>query len=445
MILLVGTFGRKFDFRNCFVAAMASDRTFLDTSRRMPSRSTNTAPTTEASSSSPKIYRTVQVQIVHRHGDRTPITPLKDEDFWASTLVPPETLEKISSNTHLIQDDSQANNHRGAGRGPFGKLTELGLLQLIKVGSKLRGELVTDQLDHEIVDDKGNRHFPHVYHPQRPLDPSNIRVFSTNFPRTIQSVQGLLVGLFPDSTDESIPIDVRHTVSMVPDYPQLAKAASIVHAPHILRKDQEMVPLAARATRALLPLLGPDALNFSLAPNNGSSNNAHTTTEPLEWNQLAEITKCLAVRNMLPPQISLQDQQAISRHAAWRWFEITRDERLGFLGLDEMRKRQVESMCMCMTEPPVTVWSGHDFTLTGLVVAYRLEQPAVWPEYGSYLKLELLQVSSVSDEQASGKKEYEYVVRFSLNGETLRSNWNGELQELIPLHVLRENVGCTDS
>jgi hypothetical protein len=460
LVLLSLSFVQNISVSHVFVSALASDRTFGDSSKSsgLNSLSTTTGISTGSndkdSCTSPKIYRTLQVQIIHRHGDRTPITPLKDEDFWACTLVPQETLDKISSNTNLVREDNKEGKaHTAGGRGPFGKLTELGLLQLIKVGNKLRDELVTDQQDHEIVDDQGNRHFPFIYHPQRPLHPSNIRIFSTDFPRTIQSVQGLLVGLFPDSSEKSIPIDVRHTSRMVPNYQQLAEAFSLPRPSYIAAKDEKLQPLAARATRALLPLLGPNALNFAV-PNNDDDNeeaaqksthqNAHTTSEPLEWNQLAEITKCLAVRDLLPDDISLQDQQTIGQHAAWRWFEMTRDERLGFLALDELCQHQVEYLHCHETEPPVIVWSGHDFTLTGLMCAYRLEQPVVWPEYGSYLKLELLQVSlsDVEGELLGKGEEKEYVVRFSLNGETLRSQWNGgELQELIPLKALRENIG----
>jgi hypothetical protein len=451
MTLLVASSFRRSMFRNVFVSAAASDGTFGVTSsgRASLSASTTTTTTSKDSCSSPKIYRTLQVQIIHRHGDRTPITPLKDEDFWASTLVPQETLDKISSNTNLIEA-SEGNTHTAGGRGPFGKLTELGLLQLIKVGNKLRDEFVTDQQDHEMVDDKGNRHFPHVYHPQRPLDPSNIRVISTDFPRTIQSVQGLLVGLFPDSTDASIPIDVRHTSWMVPD-PQPRRSVeqhdleyALSTRPHILAKEQEMFPLAARTTKALHDMLAADAHDFSFgvtAERAGdveaeADADASIELEPLGWNQLAEITKCLAVRDMLPEGVSLKDQEAISQHAAWRWFENMRDARLAFLAMNTMTSKQVEYMLRHESEPPVTIWSGHDSTLIGLMCAYRLEQPAVWPEYGSYIKIELLEVSDIED----GAGEKEYVVRFSLNGEILRSQWDGKPQETISLAALNDNI-----
>jgi acid phosphatase len=102
-----------------------------------------------------------------------------------------------------------------------------------------------------------------------------------------------------------------------------------------------------------------------------------------------------------------------------------------------MVRRQIDYMMSHASEPPVTIWSGHDFTLIGLMVAYRLEQPTSWPEYGSFLKLELLEVSDLESD------ETDYVVRFSLNGERLRSRWgDGQLLDMIPLHSL--NKGSRD-
>jgi hypothetical protein len=90
-------------------------------------------------------YRTVQVQIVHRHGDRSPITPLKDESYWESTLVPPEMLQQVARGTKVLHhesiDDGSNTKHVAHGRGPFGKLTKMGLLQMIDVGSRLKEEL----------------------------------------------------------------------------------------------------------------------------------------------------------------------------------------------------------------------------------------------------------------------------------------------------------------
>ena len=223
---------------------------------------------------------------------------------------------------------------------------------------------------------------------------------------------------------------------MVPDYEQLAQAASIPQ-PHIAAKDAEMWSLAVRATKALHPLLGPDAQNFACETTTEYNEMISSNVEPLEWNQLAEIIKCLAVRDLLPEGMSSQDQEDISRHAAWRWFEITRDERFSFLALHDLSRRQVDSMLRHASEPVLSIWSGHDFTLTGLLFAFQLEQPAVWPEYASYLKVELLEVSDLHDDYSAT----EHVVLFSMNGERLRSQLDGgKLRETIPLKILDEKM-----
>jgi hypothetical protein len=86
-----------------------------------------------------------------------------------------------------------------------------------------RGELLRDALVHSkgealpILGGKemlaGNSFLPESY------DPGSIVVWSTDFPRTIQSVQALLYGLYPPETRQghTIPIDTRNTDDMHPD------------------------------------------------------------------------------------------------------------------------------------------------------------------------------------------------------------------------------------
>jgi hypothetical protein len=393
-----------------------------------------------------KIYRTLQVQIVHRHGDRTPITPMKDEEWWAKTLVPPDMLEKISSNTNLIAEEEEL-KHGAGGRGPFGKLTQLGLFQMVDLGTRLREELVSPDKHHDdhhaydVCPTSGHKHYKYVWHPKRPLHPKDIKVLSTNFPRTIQSVQGVLVGLFPDGTEGStIDIDARHTNILIPDPQprqtpeQEALEAELALQPHLKLKEQEMLPLAIRVTAALRDSLGEEA--FGVAFGVGEEDKSDNPEErPLAWGQLAEITKCLQVRNRLPPTVSAKDQETISKHTAWRWFESLRHPRLAFLAMNRMTSRMIDAMHRHDKEPPVIIYSGHDSTLIGLLSAFRLELPSVWPEYGSYLKIELM------EDVTPGDGEKEHVVRFSLNGNVLRCIWDEEkpLNE-IPLRLLANKI-----
>jgi hypothetical protein len=396
----------------------------------------------DSSSSSPKVYRTLQVQIVHRHGDRTPVTPLKDEDYWSSTLIPEATLMKISSNTKVIHPESPKAHFGKGGRdgSPFGKLTELGLVQMVEVGGQLRKELSTEKNNHVIFDENGNHHYPHVWHPERPLDPSNLRVVSTDFDRTVQSVQGLLVGLFPEGCEESVSIDLRNGSWMMPDSFRLftktrvsfeeKKTSSSQH--NILTNDQEMHLLGTNAAKALQEMLGKGIEKMPINSFYVDEGN-DVKDNPVSWIQLSEVTTCLSIRHMLPTGISLDDRHAITQHAAKWSFELLSHPKFE---MNTMARRQIDYMLKHTSEPPVTILIGHDLTLIGLMIAFRLQQPAAWPEYGSFLKLELLEVSDME----SG--ETDYVVRFSLNGERLRSRWgdSDQMLDMIPLHVLDKGI-----
>jgi Histidine phosphatase superfamily (branch 2) len=430
-------------------------------------------------------YRTVQVQLVHRHGDRTPITPLRNESYWASTLVPPDMADKISRGTTVVRthDDHDdggrktAQPHAASGRGPFGKLTRMGLLQMIEVGSRLRDELEGPQtvwaasstLFSPLTSGDGapnveGRQQRHQLHPQ------HVKVYSTDFERTIQSAQAVLVGFFPDGPPVSsstatatIPIECRHTTSwMIPDpQPRRTKEQEgleweLARRPHVLEREAEMRPLAVRCSRALSPLLGPGAFDISFGvgeeeddeeeTNDGGGGGGgedagapphHSQRERvLPWSQLAEITKCLSVRGLLPDSILDEDREALSAHSAWRWFESLRHPRLAYLSMHVFTGAIVRTMRNHPEEPPVIIYSCHDSSLIGLLCAFHLEQPSVWPEYGSVLKIELLERQSTHTEGGDPAAEKDYAVRFSLNGEALRSQWHGDLRDEISLDKL---------
>jgi hypothetical protein len=393
-------------------------------------------------SSPRKKYRILQVQIAHRHGDRTPITPMKDEEFWAKTLSPPELLEKIGAGTTLVRRD-EAMVHSAGGRGPFGKLTQMGLFQMVEVGSKIRDELVTNELNDFSEDENGHLCNRFLWDPSRPIHPKDVKILSTDFPRTIQSVQGVLIGLFPDGVEGNIDIDCRHTSWLIPD-PQPRRSneqeeleMKLATRPHFLEREFEMHPLAVKCTEAVRDLLGDGAFThaFGVGEDNSSSKPEHERA--LSWAQLSEITKCLKVRERLPSSITAEEQKAVMDYTAWRWFESLRDPRLIHLSMHKFASTIVHSMRYHQGEPPLTIYSAHDSTLIGLMCAFRLEQPSVWPEYGSYLKIEL---HEVTDADKIDDDEKEHVVRFFLNGQLLRSMWDGKPREYTPLDLLFHKI-----
>lgn len=393
-----------------------------------------------------KTLRRLQVQVVHRHGDRSPITSLKDEEYWTSQLIPESTLQKIASNTTLV-DNGEKNTHKANGRGPFGKLTMLGLQQMIDLGTTLRQELSCKKTGEScITEEDGDTTtiiYPHIWTSERPLDPANIRVISTSFVRAIQSVQGVLAGLFPDGFSETIEIDTRETMNMIPDpQPRHTKEQAeledkLADRPHLQEREDEMLPLAIRVTKALHPLLAEDAREASFGAKQAlRSSTESIEIEPLAWNQLGEITKCLTCRNMLPAPLTHSDHEAVVQHAAWRWFETFRHPRVAYLGMSKMCTKMVNSAVDWKNQPPMTLYSAHDSTLIGLLCAFKLEQPVSWPEYGSFFMMELLEVNEEDNESTKG----ELFIRFSMNGELLHSRWEERPVNMILLQTLAEKL-----
>jgi len=389
-------------------------------------------------------YQTVQVQVIHRHGDRTPITPLKDEAFWYQQLVPEDLRERVAKGTRVLRHDG-VEPHAASGRGPFGKLTRLGLLGMVQVGTNLKEELeestqwsdrttassiIATTADSADGEDRVQRRIE--------FTPKDIKVYSTDFPRTIQSVQGLLVGFFPDGvTGDEIQIDCRDTTSwMIPDpQPRATKEQEdlerqLAQRPHVLERDIQMRPLATRVTQSLLPILGEEAFKVSF----GVEDNEDKDEEELptlSWIQLAEITKCLSVRDMLPDSITKDDQEALLDHTAWKWFQSLRTPRLAYIAMRRFTETLAGALRNRENEPPLIVYSCHDSSLIGLLCALRLEQPSHWPEYGAVLKMELLERSKKHG--ASDEGDATHVLRFYLNGELLRSMWNDNPREEIPM------------
>ena len=450
-----------------------------------------------------------QVLVVHRHGDRTPITPMRDEEYWRATLPDPTVLEGIARGTSLLRPPGggAANSHGAAGRGPFGQLTMMGLLQMVGLGERLRGELAGGHRDDEYDygDDDGMAGL-RLFTPEEPLHPSRVKVMSTDFPRTIQSVQALLAGLFPDhatgrdvdvDVDDAAPIviDVRNTNAyFIPDPQPRQHAAQLdlerhlSDRPHLLEREGRLGALARRVTEALEGHLGEGAggVSFGIGEEkqHGGGDDAgegeaaaggggegddvvrrRPRRRPLAWAQLCEVLVCLSSRGLLPPALTEEDVAAVSGHVAWRWFEnlghpvLARSAMWKFASglVEEMSRKANEDVVVVgpprggdaaeaggseaaaatpvgrerrkEEEPMLCIYSAHDSTLIGLLCVLGLEQPAEWPEYGSALKLELLQEEAGGDGCVDERAEAlprRHWVRFSLNGQVLRCKCIGD-------------------
>lgn len=171
----------------------------------------------------PSEHELIGLSIVHRHGDRTPITQLANVEYWKSTL-PREgetsPLRLDGSALDSVDREGQAVLDEGPGQ-IYGQLTAKGCDQLQALGALLRGRLI------ESDSFTGNPNFLPSILPALCDDTHTVEVFSTRFARTIQSTQWLLRGLWPEGAREpstSIPISTAHHRLMVPDHPERPEA-----------------------------------------------------------------------------------------------------------------------------------------------------------------------------------------------------------------------------
>ena len=333
--------------------------------------------------------RVCQVLVVHRHGDRTPITPLKNEDYWQSALPERHVLEGIARGTTLVRPPTQSDSsssssssqrpHAATGRGPFGQLTMMGLLQMIRLGERLRSELELSPSQHanhnDNDDDDSADEEPQfinrgkLFTPHQPLHPNKVKVMSTDFPRTIQSVQAVLTGLFPNNgtmnvDDDDAPppppiiIDLQHTNTyFIPDpqprqHPQQLELEShLSQRRHLIERDVELQHLASRISAELDEHLGEGAHGISFGIGEEKKENDDEVVgrqqrkpPPLAWAQLCEILVCLHSHSLLPPSLSHEDVEAVSRHVAWRWFENLRHPVLAKSSMWKFASSIVETM-----------------------------------------------------------------------------------------------------
>jgi len=140
------------------------------------------------------------VWVFSRHGDRTPSRPLcpehrREEEaaYWMTKLPVPDSAtvyERFSQYfpVETANTDSESNTFIDVARNPFGFLTSKGLLQLSENGKRFfnrynkRGHHLPECRDWQTAHD-----FLSVW---------SVKVYSTNYLRTIMSVQSFLDGMF---------------------------------------------------------------------------------------------------------------------------------------------------------------------------------------------------------------------------------------------------------
>ncbi|XP_035762503.1 lysophosphatidic acid phosphatase type 6 isoform X2 [Neolamprologus brichardi] len=144
-------------------------------------------------------YELKLVQILFRHGARTPLKSIPDimEAQWVPTLLEPPPHTSIDYVVTDLQggprppapiEDSYRKNILSGGTFP-GQLTTLGMQQLYELGKRLRGRYIEES---DFLTSTFN--------------PAEVYVRSTNIVRTIESAKCLVAGLFQQKQKAIVPI-----------------------------------------------------------------------------------------------------------------------------------------------------------------------------------------------------------------------------------------------
>ncbi|CAK4086883.1 unnamed protein product [Aphanomyces euteiches] len=319
----------------------------------------------------------VHVMLVFRHGDRSPVMPRmgkkivtdeREKVFWAERLITADhekVLDKMAKPAGLTKaDPAPTNEIIIGGRWPNGYLTQLGSEQMTARGKAMRAKY-----DDFLKDAK----------------PDDIYVRSTNVPRTIRSAQSVLLGMFPEhlhSDDIHVHLDPNCRLSMGKQMDYFNMSTKLKHRRHEspLKEIDELEKLVADAA-------GLDE------------------GEDVKWSFLREILICRKAHELPFPEGL--DEEVLEKtlvHNAWEWHATLGNKpflKEAFGGGVQEVMGYLEAAKNGFSQHKLTLLSGHDDTLTALLVALQLSKPGVThllPHYGSMIVFELWRSKTHADE-----------------------------------------------
>lgn len=336
------------------------------------------------------------VQVLHRHGDRSPVAlwgkseheQRREIQFWQQVLLDAPGFHDSRSmfqwsdlNQHLhdlnlVLDDDSAESppefldHRYPDR-ILGQLSLRGSLQTQAVGRILRALYVDT---HQLL-------------PATLEHPDTLALYSSNFRRTVLSLDNVLLGLYPRDQRAAglapLPTRIRWPVSAEPLFP----ASSVWRIPGHGGLDKQVLEARERQ---------PDLseIRSRLVEDLGLKGS-------VSWTHVRDALTTAEEHGMpgeecaLPRWIVEDSQMAkeVYRHACFKWdFEFSTPQTIRFgIGrlVDEIVARCALPKAMSHREyPRLFVYSGHDNSVLMLLKACGMDFANEWPPYASYVIVE---------------------------------------------------------
>jgi len=357
------------------------------------------------------------VQIVTRHGDRTPLTLIKDneENVW-QCKAPKEYVSinrQYGTTTYLkfidtAADPDYSNPYIGKtlwkGTCFPGQLTEKGSEQHIKLGKALR-EIYINKL--KFIDENSI---------------SDLYVRSTNVLRTELSVQSLLSGFMPNTT-EPIPI---HTIPQeIEIYHPNHKSCPILDKIESKIKDEDGWKNYIAKNEELKKKLD-GYIGYPLNEDNYG------------FQKYIDVFLARACNNMILPckeencYYNSEILQQINSNADFEYGYIfskaKHSKRYLKIGIGYMLREIINNMGSTVgskhdrdlsNTPSFYILSSHDNSVAPILGALGVI-PMEWPPYASNLIFELWKDNDSNKDSVNFN---DYVVRVIYNGEVIKTNW----------------------
>jgi len=362
-------------------------------------------------------YTLQSVQIVTRHGDRTPLTLLKnnEENVW-QCKAPKEYVSINKPNgplTYLKFIDTAADpdysnpfirNSFWKGTCFPGQLTHRGSQQHVKLGEDLR-KIYVDKL--KFIDENSL---------------SYLYVRSTNVLRTQLSVKSLLNGFMPNRT-ESIPI---HTLPREIEtfFPNLDACPILLDIESELKSEdrwKEYIEKNAELKRKLDSYIG-----YPLNEDNHG------------FQRYVDVFLARACHNMILPCLdgncyyNTEILQQINDNADFEYsYLFSKGENsMKYLkvGIGYFLREIINNMGRTLgskhdrdmsNTPNFYIFSAHDNSVAPIMGALGVE-PMEWPPYASNLIFELWKDNESNSDSINFN---DYVVRVIYNGKVIKTNW----------------------
>lgn len=339
----------------------------------------------------PRSLRLEQVVVICRHGDRTPIKSIGREreaesqrNLWRA-LLPSKTECEAWDQTLPVFDKNDSKDPIPCNtrhNPPYGQLTLLGVVEARRLGYTLRQRYI-----------ESNQLLPESLRNPRDEDDSPPRLNShdfyfrsTNYQRTRQTLQNLLIGLYPELLETTHgPMGRIFTVKDDQEtmYPNAIKCC---RQGEIIRTFRKRAALASSNRPEVIELMERLRARLHLQPNDRLP----------PWSSISDVLTCQK-RYRLPFSLGMSDQDRQLIHT------LKNESWSSWSGVRELQRLAVGSMLSEVLEHmrPVAlgdgekraegrklvVYSGHDSTLLPLLHAF--DAFLDWPPYASNFILEL--------------------------------------------------------